>query len=154
MYGKILVPVDGSELAECVLPHVETIAKSRGIREVVFVRVAESSYMPSRYAEIGLTEEDVKRNEEESRAVAKKYLDQLVSRADYGKVKVQAEVLSGKTAESVIDYASKNEADLVIIASHGRSGVSRWVWGNVADRILHSSNVPVLIVRAPGCEPK
>jgi nucleotide-binding universal stress UspA family protein len=51
----------------------------------------------------------------------------------------------------IADYASKNDVDLIIIATHGRSGVSRWVWGSVADHILRSACVPVLMIRAPGC---
>ncbi len=154
MYEKILVPLDGSELAECVLPHVENIVRCGGVREVVFFRVTEPSYLPSRYAEIGLTEADVKRIAAESEAAARKYLDELVSRVNYGKVNVRPEVMTGRAADSLADYAAKNKVDLIIIATHGRSGISRWVWGSVADRILHSSRVPVLMVRPPGCEPK
>ena len=53
----------------------------------------------------------------------------------------------------IAEYATKNEIDLIVIATHGRSGVSRWVWGSVADRILRSACVPVMMVRAPGCVP-
>ncbi len=153
MYKKILVPLDGSDLAECVLPHAETIAKATGVEEVVFIRVAEPTYMPTRYAEIGLTEDDIRKIEAESRGVAQKYLDEVVARVDYGKVKVSSEVLSGKVAETLRDYVTRNNVDLIIIATHGRSGVSRWVWGSVADRILHSSTVPVMVIRSPGCAP-
>ena len=152
MYKKIMVPLDGSELAECVLPHVEVIAKAAGVRNVLFVRAVEPLYLPSS-GEIGFSEKDIKRIESGSIAVAKNYLDQLVSRLDYGKVNIKTEVLAGKAAESLAEYATKNKVDLIIIATHGRSGVSRWVWGSVADRILHSSCVPVLMVRAPGCIP-
>ncbi len=60
----------------------------------------------------------------------------------------------GGVAEGIADYATKNDADLIIMATHGRSGISRWVLGSVADRVLRSSCVPVLMVRAPGCEPR
>lgn len=153
MYKKILVPLDGSDLAECVLPHAETIAKAAGVEEVVFVRVAEPTYMPARYAEIGLTEEDIKMIEAESREAARTYLDKVVGGVDYGRVKVSSEVLSGKAAERLADYVARNNVDLIIIATHGRSGVSRWMWGSVADRILHSSTAPVMMVRSPGCAP-
>jgi len=59
--------------------------------------------------------------------------------------------LFGRVVEELANFAEKNQIDLIIIATHGRSGVSRWVWGSVADRILRSSCVPVLMVRAPGC---
>jgi len=68
-------------------------------------------------------------------------------------VEVKTGVLKGNPAESLADYASKNKVDLIVIATHGRSGVSRWVWGSVADRLLRSACVPVLMVRAPGCFP-
>ncbi|MEE8318090.1 MAG: universal stress protein [Dehalococcoidales bacterium] len=154
MYEKILVPLDGSELAECVLPHVENIIRGGEVREVVFFRVAEPALTSSRYAEIGLTEADVKRIAAESETAARKYLDELVDRVNYAKVNVRSEVVTGKAADSLADFAAKNEVDLIIIATHGRSGISRWVWGSVADRILHSSSVPILMVRPPGCEPK
>jgi nucleotide-binding universal stress UspA family protein len=82
---------------------------------------------------------------------AGKYLDDLISKLKYKGVNMQSEVLFGHAAASLTDYAEKNDFDLIIIATHGRSGVSRWVWGSVADRILRSSQVPVLMVRAPGC---
>lgn len=153
MYQKIMVPLDGSELAECVLPHVETIAQAGGVRNVVFVRAVEPFSLSSIRGEPNFTEEQIKEIDSRTLAAAKKYLDQLVSRLDYGKVNIQTEVLTGKVAESLADYATKNEVDLIVIATHGRSGVSRWVWGSVADRLLRSSCIPVLMVRAPGCIP-
>ena len=63
-------------------------------------------------------------------------------------------VLEGNPANMLADYATKNGVDLIVIASHGRSGVNRWVMGSVAERIVRTSCVPVLMVRAPGCEPK
>jgi nucleotide-binding universal stress UspA family protein len=66
---------------------------------------------------------------------------------------VQSEVLVEKVADNLADYATKKEADLIVIATHGCSGVSRWVYGSIANRIFHSACVPVLMVRAPGCIP-
>ena len=152
MYKKILVPLDGSELAECVLPHVESIAKGCGVQNVIFLRVVEPLYLPSS-GEISFSEEDRKRINSESRAIAVSYLSQLVSRAKYDGVNVQSEVVTGKAADSIAEHATKNGVDLIIIATHGRSGVSRWMWGSVADRVLRSACVPVLMVRAPGCVP-
>jgi nucleotide-binding universal stress UspA family protein len=63
------------------------------------------------------------------------------------------EVLEGKVADTLAQWAEKNGVGLIIIASHGRSGVSRWIMGSVADRIMRSACVPVLMVRAPGCFP-
>jgi nucleotide-binding universal stress UspA family protein len=153
MYHKIMVPLDGSELAECVLPHVETFAKARGVKSVVFVRAVQSFKLTPVRGGPEFTEEQEKEIDAKSIAAAKDYLDQLVSRINYGQVKVESEVVVGKVAESLAEYAAKNNVDLIIIATHGRSGISRWVWGSVADRLLHSSCVPVLMVRAPGSVP-
>jgi nucleotide-binding universal stress UspA family protein len=154
MYKKILVPLDGSELAECVLPHVESIAKGGGVQSVVFLRVVEPFYLPtadeiSAYFSV----KTIERINSENRVNAENYLKKLVKRTKYDGVNVQPEVITGKAADSIAEYATKNGVDLIIIATHGRSGISRWVWGSVADRILRSACVPVLMVRAPGCKP-
>jgi nucleotide-binding universal stress UspA family protein len=161
VYRKILVPLDGSELAECVLPHVESIAKGCGVQEVVFLRVVEPlhwvvgpPYMPSSGDDDGsFGAEDMKRITSESKVTAEGYLSELVSRTKYDGVNVRSEVLIGKAADNIAEYAIKDGVDLIVIATHGRSGVSRWVWGSVADRVLRSACVPALMVRAPECVP-
>ena len=154
MYQKILVPLDGSELAECVLPHVESIAKGCSVKNVTFLRVAGYAHVPMGGDDYSLSAEDWKRMGAESKAEAERYLSQLLSRANYDGISVKSEVLSGgPIADMIADYAAEKEVDLIIIATHGRSGISRWVLGSVADRILRSSCVPVLMVRAPGCVP-
>ena len=101
----------------------------------------------------GFSADDVKRINSENRAAAENYLGQLVNRTKYDGITIQSEVMAGRAADSIADYATKNAVDLITIATHGRSGVSRWVWGSVADRVLRSACVPVLMVRAPGCVP-
>jgi nucleotide-binding universal stress UspA family protein len=152
MYKKVLVPLDGSKLAECVLPHVETIGKGCGVLEVVFLRVAEPFRLPSGY-NAGLGQETIDRIDAEDKAAAQSYLDNLVKRTRYDGVSVKPEVITGTPAESIADYATKNSIELIVIATHGRSGVSRWALGSVADRVLHFACIPVLMVRAPGCVP-
>ena len=143
MYQKIMVPLDGSELAECVLPHVEAITKGCGVPNIVFVYVVEPLEVP-------LTNIEYKeRIESEAKLAAKNYLEELVSLLKYDGVNIVSEVIIGKVTESLIDYAISNEVDLIIIATHGRGGISRWVRGSVADRILQSSSAPVLMIRAP-----
>jgi nucleotide-binding universal stress UspA family protein len=151
MYKKILVPLDGSELAECVLPHVESIARGCNARSVIFLRALDT-YIPSAaYAYVG--ESLRKEIEENDEKAAREYLDEVVGRVNLDGVEVQKQLIAGRAAESIAEYATKNDVDLITIATHGRSGVSRWARGSVADRILHSACVPVLMVRAPGCMP-
>ena len=155
MYRKILVPLDGSPLAECVLPHLESIVRGCSVPDVTFIRVDEPVPMPGGSIEgIAFTTKEWQRMEAQSRAAAESYLGQLLNHISYAGTNVKAEVLSGgRAAELIADYATKGGFDLIIIATHGRSGVSRWVWGSVADKILRSSCVPVLMVRSPGCVP-
>ncbi len=154
MYKKILVPLDGSELAECVLGHVESIAKGCEASDVIFLRVATPPRIAFDDAEYGLSAKEIELIQASARATAQSYLNQLVDKLHYDSIKLQKVVLDGGQATDMIaDYATKNNIDLIIIATHGRSGVSRWVWGSVADRILRSACVPVLMVRAPGCFP-
>ena len=152
MYQKILVPLDGSPLAECVFPHVEALAGGCKAKEVVLVRVAEPFRQPTP-SEYVIKPEDVIRINEEIRGEAEKYINQAKAKVNLKGVEVNTAVLRGNPAETLAEYSSKNGVDLIIIATHGRSGVSRWVWGSVADRILRSACIPVLMVRAPGCFP-
>ena len=152
MYNKILVPLDGSNLSECVLPHVESMSKSCGIKEVVFIRIIEPRHMPYTSDEYRLMNLEFEQMETAEKKAAQNYLENLIDEIKVENVKFSYEVYVGdKIADEIADYASKNAADLIIIATHGRSGISRWAFGSIADRILRSSCVPVLMIRAPGC---
>jgi len=100
-----------------------------------------------------IDEKQIAKIEAEHKLAAEEYQKPLVKRVKYEGVSVQNKVLFGRVAEGLADFAGKNQIDLIVIATHSRSGVSRWVGGSVADRILRSSCVPVLMVRAPGCVP-
>jgi nucleotide-binding universal stress UspA family protein len=157
MYSKIMVPLDGSELAECVLPHVETIANSVKVKHVVLVRVVNPIRLPASVPAIGdfgFREKDRLQLEDHRRSNAERYLKELRNQLGIEGVTISHTIVEGKVAESLVDYAVNNEVDLIVIASHGRSGVSRWVMGSVAEKMVRSACVPVLMVRAPGCEPK
>ena len=161
MYHKVMVPLDGSALAECVLPHVKDFIKSSLAKTVVFVMVVEplpllvygelaETFPMSAYGESYADRLDHWQSvEAERKSTAEEYLKKASSFLnEYGE-RVQCEVLIGKVAQTIAAYAEDNNVDLTMIATHGRSGVSRWIMGSVADRIFHSSNAPVLMVRAP-----
>lgn len=152
MYQKIMVPLDGSELAECVIPHVETISKGCKVGNVILVRAVEPlELQPQSW--VAFSQDELDRIESGRRSDAEDYLKRVVKQLQDAGADVQSEVILGKAAESLADYATKQGVDLIIMATHGRSGISRWYWGSVAERILRSSCVPVLMVRAPGCVP-
>lgn len=148
MYKKIMVPLDGSELAECVLPHVEAFIKGFNTSDVILVRVVEPE--TSYHGEYVITPETLAKRESERKSSAKDYLDKIVNRLKHEGTALHAEVIVGRVTESLANYAVENDIDLILIATHGHSGVTRWVRGSVADKILRSADVPVLMVRAPG----
>jgi nucleotide-binding universal stress UspA family protein len=148
MYKKILVPLDGSELAECVLPHLEAFIKGFNTSDVILVRVVEPE--KPYQGEYAIATEMIEKRESEMKAFAKDYLDKIVNRLKHEGTALHPEVIVGRVTEMLTDYAMNNDVDLIIIATHGYSGITRWVRGSVADKILRSANVPVLMVRAPG----
>jgi len=144
-----MVPLDGSELAECVLPHVEAFITQCQIHIIVLVRVLES-ITPSIAGEYAISIEDIQKREAERKTAAEAYLKAVADRLQPEGTRLQTDVLLGRPADRLADYAVNNDIDLILMATHGRSGVSRWVRGSVADRILRAASAPVLMIRAPG----
>lgn len=152
MYKRILVTLDGSNLGESVLPHVVEISRGCQVVDVRLIRVVE----PVEFVlapDPTIREEEQQRMESSDKKHAELYLVKIANKLKEEGINAQSEVLYGKVADSIIDYVNKNEIDLVVMATHGRSGVSRWAWGSITDRILRTSCSPVLLVRAPGCVP-
>jgi nucleotide-binding universal stress UspA family protein len=150
MYGKILVPLDSSELAECSLTQVKRTASTGGDSEVILLRVVEpiSANDAAAWAQAGYMITDVQNKNKDK---AREYLSQIARRLTNEGVTARAEVIEGRAAESIIDYAVQNKIDLIIVSTHGKSGISRFAFGSVADKIVHHSPVPVLVVSPPGC---
>ena len=153
MYKKIMVPLDGSKLAECVLPHVDSLVKGGQVGEVVFVRIVEPYNFTLISEERPPKAEEIIRFDAEARAEGEKYVRAVAERGKSNGVSVKGEVLVGNPSVKLAEFANDGGFDLVMIATHGRSGPSRWVWGSVADRLLRAVCVPILMVRAPGCVP-
>jgi len=151
MYHKIIAPLDGSELAENILPHLATLGTGCLEGTMELVRVVENIEVPTRGG-LGLTAEQQKQLNEEARKEAEEYLAKVRQPlADRG-LNVNIRVLTGKAADVLADYVRESGADLLVISSHGRSGPSRWLWGSVAEKLLHSACIPVMIVRHQSCQ--
>ena len=137
MFKKILVPLDGSKLAEKILPRVEKLVRScRG--EVHLIRVVVSYRI------------DPKEEKEERERLLQEawdYLEKIVSRFRKKRLRAYALVIYGKDAVQICDFARKNKFDLIAMSTHGRSGISRWALGSVADKVLNCSVVPVMLIR-------
>ena len=155
MYKKILVPLDGSKLAECALPYAEALAKGCDAEEVILVSVTErvQGYRvfddSTQLRGQRLIREAVGKKQEQ----AQRYLDRIAKAMKARGISVDTEVLLGDPAEEIVIYSKHPGCDLIVMSSHGRTGISRWTHGSVADRVFRGSPVPALIVRAPGCAP-
>jgi nucleotide-binding universal stress UspA family protein len=150
MYKRILVPLDGSKLAECALPHAEEVAKGCGTEKLVLVSVTERAQGyravedPSQPRGVQLVPEAVGKKEKEAR----RYLGKIAEAMEAKGIKVDTEVLLGDPAREIIIYIKHPGCDLVVMSSHGRSGIHRWRHGSIADRVFRGSPVPVFMVKA------
>lgn len=148
IYTNILVPLDGSALAEAVMPHVTAIAEKGLVKNITFIRVVEEARIPTIGGDSVYNDEDWKKIELMHWNEAESYLKNLVENLHFEGVEVKYEVLSsGIVPEIILQYAMDNKTDLIIMATHGRSGISRLVWGSVAYHVLRSAYIPVLMIR-------
>jgi len=146
MYRKVLVPLDGSPMAECVLDHVKTLAKAGNIDEWLLLGIVE---IPPGWAKEGIDFYAVRdTNIANTTSYLIKIKDDL---AKEGFQKVSTEVLVGKPADLIISNAQKHGADLIALATHGHTGIIKWAFGSVADKVVHYSRIPVLLIRPEAC---
>ena len=154
----MLIPLDGSIQAESVLPHVEMLSKQRGAAtERILVRVCEPSLLTeSEYGLVPLKEygqlpekwEDyVELEQARNKASCDEYLAGVVRRLSEVGLDSRAVTLRGNPSEELIKYIAQNPPQIIVMATHGRSGISRFTFGSVTERILFSSQVPIFVVR-------
>lgn len=150
MYKKILVPLDGSELAECVLSHVKSLFKDGSEGEVTLLNVVKVD-IP--WAEVYDKKAfDLEAIRKPLFSASKKYLTKAASKLKSNGIKVKTEVLeANQLAESIMDYAQKNGMDLIVMTTHGHTGFKKLMLGSVAFGVLHESHVPVLLIRPESC---
>ena len=151
MYNKILVPLDGSEFGECALPHLKNIAQGCNVPEAVLLHVIEplSAQTVSALAQAGA--ETITRVENDIKTEAEKYMRNVTDRVVSDGINAIPVILSGNASEEILKYATDNNVDMIIMSTHGRSGISRFFMGSVATRVLNHSHIPVFIVSPPGC---
>jgi len=143
---SIIVPLDGSELAESVLSTVVAVAKMLDL-EVVLCRVYELPASAYYGAEDYLPNYDALKAQVQDEA--RSYLEQKVEVLKaMGLAKVSSVVLEGSGADEIIRFAQTHPDSLVAMCTHGRSGVKRWVLGSVTEKVVRHSGDPVLVVRA------
>jgi nucleotide-binding universal stress UspA family protein len=173
VYKKIVVPLDGSKLAEVVLPHLEQFAGQ--VPEVMLVSVTEK--IRGRVSEHGAFEHspdqdftaarinisstqvgplaatnrfevtDVPMTMGKMAKTAFDYLGKIASGLEEKGFKVSIDVLAGNPAEEIVRFADEQKADAIMIASRGKSGFSRWDLGNIAEKVVRASHAVVILVK-------
>lgn len=154
MSERTLIPLDGSRMGEAALSYVEELvsklAPGKKVEVTLFQVVSSVTYRVGLAAAGGAIE--VPYTEEELKQIKKKAMDYLDKAGEGLKKKgatVRCKVGVGKAAEEIIKAEDEIKADLVAMSTHGRSGLSRWAFGSVTDRVLRGGKVPLLLVRVP-----
>jgi nucleotide-binding universal stress UspA family protein len=143
VFHKILVCLDGSPLAEEVLPPILTLARALHA-ELTLLRVVSPAHLS---LETFALEQFMEKVEEIERGNAEAYLRQKQYQLATADLPIHIQTVLGLEAESILDYAAANQIDLIAMASHGRSGVSRWVYGSVAEKVQRGAPCATFIVR-------
>lgn len=141
MFDPILVPLDGSQLAECVLPHAIAVGRAFHAR-IILLRVLERNQPNGTVQMFDLLNWQLKKTE------ARLYLEKIAARLAKFQLKIETIVLEGLAAESITEYAKNQGVKLIILSSHGRSGVSQWGISGTTQKIILGATTSVLIVRA------
>jgi nucleotide-binding universal stress UspA family protein len=155
MYKKILVPLDGSELAECALNHVKKLLQDGPVGEVVLLNavVVEIPWRELNTGDGGhAVTFDYNAFIKSFMDKSTKYLERVQSRLSSDGINVKTETLeSNSPSHTITDYAQKHGVDLIVIATHGYTGMKKMMLGSIALKVLHESNVPVLLIRPETC---
>lgn len=152
MYKKCLVPLDGSELAECALNHVKSLVKEKTVGEVTILNVVKVDIPWSQFSEKKTI--DLEAIRKPLFSAARKYLADVESRLSAEGISVKTAAIEGnRPGETIIGYAQENGMSLIVMATHGHTGFKQLLLGSVATRVLHESPVPVLLIRPESCRP-
>lgn len=155
MYDRILLPLDGSELAEAVEPHAMAMAK-KFESEVILLqvvtpvstlvaRMAPGLVAPATTAQISV--EAAREQFQAEMREATQYLSSVAQRFQAEGVATRTHVMEGEPAETILEYAKDADVSMICMSTHGRSGLGRTIFGSVADEVLRNSHLPVLLIR-------
>jgi len=140
MFEHILIPLDGSPLAECVLPHGVALARAFGARLTLLNVLGRRRSGPTR--SVDPLDWQIRRAE------AGVYLEGAVNRLHEVGLQAESRLLEGQAAEQIVEFAHANDVELILLSSHGRSGLSGWNISSVVQKIILRAYVPTMIVRA------
>jgi len=152
MTEKIIVPLDGSKVGEAALPYVEDLVTKLLPEPKVEVTLIQVLSSLSHYvlageasARIPYTEQEI----EKMKKAASQYLAKAGAALKKKGASIKIRVAVGNTVDEIIRAADEIDADIIAMSSHGRSGINRWAFGSVTDKVLRGGNRPVMVVKAP-----
>ncbi|MDD5082795.1 MAG: universal stress protein, partial [Dehalococcoidales bacterium] len=137
---RILLPLDGSRAGETTIPQTEALAQALDAELVMYQALTISWVGGSGVADAVVQDEDRRK------AAAVAYLNSVAKPLRDRGLTVTSAVDWGAPADEIISYAEANNIDLIAMSTHGRSGIGRWVFGSVTDKVIHAGKTPVLIV--------
>jgi nucleotide-binding universal stress UspA family protein len=143
MYRKILVPLDGSKVAEGALPHAKDLAYSEGA-ELILLTVSANPALDFAFSDPGAAQSAIAEQEERG----KKYITEIEEQLKSAGFKTSTLLRVGSVAEVILGVAEELQVDVIAMSTHGRTGPARWLLGSTAERVVHNSKVPVLLIRA------
>lgn len=150
MFKRIMVCLDGSRLAEQVLPYAAAEALSFNIRVTLFQAIPEpimvSPGIPGA-APVPVETESQLQQAQKADAEARSYLEEIAKPLREKSLDVDTVTMPGMAGQAITSYADKSNIDLIAIATHGRSGLGRAVFGSVADFVLRESGLPILVIK-------
>jgi nucleotide-binding universal stress UspA family protein len=146
MFKRILVPLDGSERAECALPVAARVARAASCALLLLRVVHPSGLLIPSAAPVAVAS-----TAEHDRANA--YLRKMAHCPDIAGIPSECQLWEGEPASAILGEASRRQMDLIVLASHGQGGLLRWALGSVAQRVARDATMPVLVVRSDGMFP-
>jgi nucleotide-binding universal stress UspA family protein len=144
MYNTILVPLDGSKRAEKILPHVEALAMENGSKVIFLQAIRLLDIVDYEETEMVL----YRKEKEQHLGNVKSYLMALKKEFQEKGINAETRISEGSIVKEIIDCAKREDADIIVMTSHGRTGLARAFYGSVAAGVLHLIDRPLLIIRA------
>ena len=151
MFKRILIPLDGSRVGEAALPVIEELVSSfspEAKAEVTLIRAVPSTHWIAA-GDVGAPVRYTNEELQYLRQAALNYLDKAGESLKNKGATVNTMVAVGNQADGILKAAEEINADLIAMSTHGRSGLRRWAFGSITDKVLRGANVPVITVRAP-----
>jgi nucleotide-binding universal stress UspA family protein len=149
MFERILVPLDGSSVAERAIPAAASIARAFG-GSVILLSVVAPPVTPGKFS---VPEEYPKASTEEERASATAYLRGIAQSDKLAGIATEVQTLVGATAPMILSATQSLHADLIVLCTHGYTGFKRWRLGSVAEKVIRHAQIPVFVLPERGSEP-